>query len=66
MPTAASSIAASRSLKPEGLERDLEAVFIRAPIIRRVGEGARVLARYKAIRYWWSRAGIWSRRFIRS
>ena len=26
---------------------DMEAVFIRAPIIRRVGEGARVLARYQ-------------------
>jgi len=34
-------------LKPEGIEGDLEAVFIRAPIIRRVGEGAKVLARYK-------------------
>jgi len=35
-------------LKPEGeLEGDLEAVFIRAPIIRRVGERARVLARHK-------------------
>ena len=33
-------------LKPEGLDGELEAVFIRAPIIRRVGEGARVLARY--------------------
>src|ERR1700686_145737 len=31
-------------LKPEGLEGDLEAVFIRAPIIRRVGDQARVLA----------------------
>jgi 5'-phosphate synthase pdxT subunit len=27
-------------------DQDLEAVFIRAPIIRRVGEGANVLARY--------------------
>ena len=26
---------------------EMEAVFIRAPIIRRVGEGARVLARYQ-------------------
>ncbi len=26
---------------------DMEAVFIRAPIIRRVGEGAKVLARYQ-------------------
>jgi pyridoxal 5'-phosphate synthase pdxT subunit len=26
---------------------DMEAVFIRAPIIRRVGKGARVLARYQ-------------------
>lgn len=33
-------------LKPEGLDHDLEAVFIRAPIIRRVGQGATVLARY--------------------
>ncbi|MGA2596822.1 MAG: pyridoxal 5'-phosphate synthase glutaminase subunit PdxT [Bryobacteraceae bacterium] len=33
-------------LAPEGLDGDLEAVFIRAPIIRRVGENARVLARY--------------------
>ncbi len=35
------------SLRPEGLEGgDLEAVFIRAPIIRKVGEGVRVLASY--------------------
>jgi len=34
-------------LNPEGLEGDVEAVFIRAPIIRRVGEKARVLARYQ-------------------
>jgi len=34
-------------LQPEGIEGGLEAVFIRAPIIRRVGEQARVLARYK-------------------
>jgi 5'-phosphate synthase pdxT subunit len=34
-------------LKPEGLEGDLEAVFIRAPIIRRVGEKVKVLARYQ-------------------
>jgi 5'-phosphate synthase pdxT subunit len=33
-------------VKPEGLDRDLEAVFIRAPIIRRVGPKARVLAMY--------------------
>jgi 5'-phosphate synthase pdxT subunit len=33
-------------LAPEGLDGDLEAVFIRAPIIRRVGENAKVLARY--------------------
>jgi 5'-phosphate synthase pdxT subunit len=33
-------------LKPEGVDRDLEAVFIRAPIIKRVGESAKVLARY--------------------
>jgi 5'-phosphate synthase pdxT subunit len=34
-------------LKPEGLEGDLEAVFIRAPIIRRVGDRAKVLAQYQ-------------------
>ncbi|HBY60943.1 MAG TPA: pyridoxal 5'-phosphate synthase glutaminase subunit PdxT [Solibacterales bacterium] len=28
-------------------EREIEAVFIRAPIIRRLGDGARVLARYQ-------------------
>lgn len=34
-------------LTPEDLDGDaLEAVFIRAPVIRRVGGGARVLARY--------------------
>jgi 5'-phosphate synthase pdxT subunit len=31
---------------------DLEAVFIRAPIIRRVGEGARVLARHQGDPVW--------------
>ena len=34
-------------LQPLGFEDDLEAVFIRAPIIRRVGEDARVLASYQ-------------------
>jgi pyridoxal 5'-phosphate synthase pdxT subunit len=34
-------------LRPQGLEGELEAVFIRAPIIRRVGPGARVLASYQ-------------------
>jgi len=34
-------------LHPQGLDGDLEAVFIRAPIIRRVGENARVLATYQ-------------------
>ena len=34
-------------LRPAGLEGDLEAVFIRAPIIRRVGGDARVLATYQ-------------------
>ena len=34
-------------LHPEGIEGDLEAVFIRAPIIRRVGDEAKVLARYQ-------------------
>lgn len=36
-------------LEPEpdlGVSGEMEAVFIRAPIIRRVGEGVRVLARY--------------------
>jgi 5'-phosphate synthase pdxT subunit len=35
------------TLQPEGLKGDLEAVFIRAPIIRRVGGDAKVLARYR-------------------
>ena len=34
-------------LEPEGFEGNLEAVFIRAPIIRRVGENVKVLARYQ-------------------
>src|SRR3984885_3052145 len=34
-------------LKAEGIEGDLEAVFIRAPIIRRVGGDAHVLASYQ-------------------
>jgi len=34
-------------LHPQGLDGDLEAVFIRAPIIRRVGVNARVLATYQ-------------------
>ena len=34
-------------LTPEGMEGDLEAVFIRAPIIRRVGEQVKVLASYQ-------------------
>lgn len=34
-------------LYPEGLDGELEAVFIRAPIIRRVGGDARVLATYQ-------------------
>lgn len=34
------------TLQPEGLTGDLEAVFIRAPIIRRVGGDAKVLASY--------------------
>ena len=33
-------------LTGEGLDGDLEAVFIRAPVIRRVGKNAKVLARY--------------------
>ncbi|MGI8746054.1 MAG: pyridoxal 5'-phosphate synthase glutaminase subunit PdxT [Bryobacteraceae bacterium] len=34
-------------LQPEGIDRELEAVFIRAPIITRVGNKAKVLARYE-------------------
>ncbi len=34
-------------LRAEGQDQDLEAVFIRAPIIRRVGEDVKVLARYQ-------------------
>jgi 5'-phosphate synthase pdxT subunit len=34
-------------LRAEGQDSDLEAVFIRAPIIRRVGEDVKVLARYQ-------------------
>jgi 5'-phosphate synthase pdxT subunit len=33
-------------LNPQGMDGGMEAVFIRAPIIRRVGEGAKVLASY--------------------
>jgi pyridoxal 5'-phosphate synthase pdxT subunit len=34
-------------LNPEGLAGDLEAVFIRAPIIRRIGDQVKVLASYQ-------------------
>ncbi len=34
-------------LQPQGMEGELEAVFIRAPIIRRVGEDTKVLASYQ-------------------
>jgi 5'-phosphate synthase pdxT subunit len=34
-------------LHPQGIEGELEAVFIRAPIIRRVGQDANVLASYE-------------------
>jgi 5'-phosphate synthase pdxT subunit len=34
-------------LRPEGVEGELEAVFIRAPIIRRVGQEVKVLAQYR-------------------
>jgi 5'-phosphate synthase pdxT subunit len=34
-------------LQPEGMDGGLEAVFIRAPIIRRVGQDAKVLASYQ-------------------
>lgn len=37
---------------PMQQDGDLEAVFIRAPIIRRVGQGARVLARYRDDPVW--------------
>ena len=42
---------------PEG--GDLEAVFIRAPIIRRVGPEAACWRSMTAIRCGWSRAGTW-------
>jgi 5'-phosphate synthase pdxT subunit len=34
-------------LQPQGIEGELEAVFIRAPIIRSVGQNAKVLASYQ-------------------
>jgi 5'-phosphate synthase pdxT subunit len=34
-------------LHPEGFDHDLEAVFIRAPIIQRIGPDAKVLAKYQ-------------------
>ena len=34
-------------LSPQGMDGDVEAVFIRAPIIRRVGEDAKILATYE-------------------
>ena len=34
-------------LQPEGFDHDVEAVFIRAPIIRRIGPKAKVLATYQ-------------------
>jgi pyridoxal 5'-phosphate synthase pdxT subunit len=34
-------------LRPQGMDGELEAVFIRAPIIRRVGKDAKVLASYE-------------------
>ncbi len=33
-------------LQPQGIQGELEAVFIRAPIIRRVGQNVKVLAQY--------------------
>ena len=43
----------------------IEAVFIRAPIIRRVGAGrARCWPATGAIRCWWSKGRTWRRRFI--
>lgn len=40
------------SCEAPGVDADLEAVFIRAPIIRRVGEGVRVLATYRGDPVW--------------
>lgn len=37
----------SRIAQLEGLDGELEAVFIRAPIIRRIGKGVKVLASYQ-------------------
>ena len=34
-------------MHPQGMDGGLEAVFIRAPIIRRVGKDAKVLASYE-------------------
>ncbi len=53
-------------LRPAGASKDLEAVFIRAPIIRRVGEQAKVLASITAIPSWSNRAVIWWRHSIRN
>jgi pyridoxal 5'-phosphate synthase pdxT subunit len=54
-------------LQTEGIDGDLEAVFIRAPIIRRVGRDAKVSSpAIKATRCWWNKAGIWRRHFIRN
>lgn len=42
----------SRVAKVQTEGGEMEAVFIRAPIIRQVGEGARVLARYRGDPVW--------------
>ena len=45
----------------------LEAVFIRAPIIRQAGHGMqRAGTSTRATRCWWSRGGTWWRRFTRN
>ena len=45
---------------------DMEAVFIRAPIIRRLGPGSSVLAQYNGDPVWVEQGRTWLRRFIRS
>lgn len=45
---------------------EMEAVFIRAPIIRKVGPNAQCWPSMPATRCWWSRAGTWWPPFIRN
>ena len=49
----------SRIARVDGDGGEFEAVFIRAPIIRRVGAGAHVLASYQGIRFGWKMGGTW-------